>query len=272
MSRNLRQKFPRPPTKVAKRRGKARAATPTNLSDDDGYSGVDEISDSEDDEENVDAAEEEHIISRESRSCRSNSPRPHSDSDEDEEDEEDDDDQDRDADLEDEDGEDEDADLEAASWGGIASDEDDNISSSSSDHPTQVTPPTKRQVRFVDVPSSDSDSTDTDDGHADFFPDIFVDQTALDPAFRREVEKDVDDSSQSSAFWDFHGPPYDYNGAGESNLDASFHHFAEDFTPDATPVASQEVPTEVSTPVQFSDDSQELDGYECEFTCHMSWR
>jgi hypothetical protein len=249
MSRNVRQNFSRLPSKVTKRRD-SDSSSP-NLSDDDGYSAVEAISDSEDDDEdNVDAAEEEHIINHELRdSYSSSSPRPRSSGDEEEVDD--------DASEEDDAGN-ADADVDdSTSWNGFVSEGDEN---SSPDTPQQDTTQVQRHVRFADVPSSDSDSTETEDDNADFFPDLFVDQSTLDPAFRREIEHDEDDSSNSSAFWDFHGPLYTYGIARESGIDHAGRSLSEDDTPMATPVASQDP----SALVALSGDSQDLDGYECE--------
>jgi hypothetical protein len=267
MARNLRQKPPpRPPAKVAKRRGSAQISS-VNLSDDEGYSAVEEISDSEDDdEENVNAAEEKHIITNGLHKGNAGSSRPHIGhlDDVDEEDDADDDDDEEDI-NEDEDGdvesEDEDAD-DSGSWDGIMTDAPGTSTSDSTPQPEAVQ--VQRHVRFVDVPSSDDDSTDTDDDHLDLFPDIFVDQGTLDPAFRRELEDDPDDSSVSSAFWDFHGPPYDYmNGLG-FEPDTAAHPASDEEGSAATPVASQELVTELSTPTPVVDLAQDHGGCECE--------
>lgn len=263
MSRNVRQKNPRPPpAKVSKRRGSDTSAI--NLSGDDGYSAVEEISDSEDDdEENVNAAEEEHIILQKSRARApaSSSRPPTTDQDEDEE-EDDDEGADEDEDNPDDEN---DADVEVddnASWDGIVSEETGE--SSGSDAPARrgigAAATTQRHVRFADVPSSDSDSTETEDDHADFFPDLFVEQSSLDPGFRREIEDDEDESSTSS-FWDFYGQVLDHSSGAGPLVRAG----SDDDTPTATPGASHDVTTGVSTPVPVDDDSQELDGYECEF-------
>jgi len=217
MSRNIRQKFPAPPAKVTKRRG-SDSSSSLNLSDDNGYSAVEDISEDDDEEEDVQAAEERHIIKNEARfGTSSRSPRPRSSDDEDEDADEEDVDDDDDAlsvstvgeqdDDHDSDGSniymnDDGSDIEGSSpsWNGIAS-EGDGTSG------TETRSQTQRHVRF-DVPSSDSDSTETDDDISGFFPDLFVDQNTLDPAFRREIEHDEDDSSTSSAFWDHYGSSY----------------------------------------------------------------
>lgn len=275
MSRNIRQKYPRAPVKVAKRRG-SDSSSSLNLSDDDGYSGVEDISDSDDeDEDHVRAAEEKHIISHELRHVVSEPPRPplNDDSDADEEDEEDDDDEEEEEEEEDEDDDegdevaegDDEPGHETVSWDGILSDIDDGAISDLA--PTNYILDEEviygeRHVRFTGVPDSDSDSTTTDttkdiDG---FFPDLFVEQNSLDPAFRREIEYDPDESSNSGSFWDFHSQ--DQLGL-DSDADIGVAVQEED-TPTATPCVSQ-VPTEVSTPVPSGEPVMELDGYESEF-------
>ncbi|KAM5378765.1 hypothetical protein ACJZ2D_004238 [Fusarium nematophilum] len=130
-------------------------------------------------------------------------------------------------------------------------DEDDDANFFGSDTPVE------RHVHF-DVPSSDSDSTDTEDDHADLFPDIFVSQNALDPAFRREIENDPDESSGSGSFWDY---GYQYGDALDSDTEDIIRHLDDDETPLATPLASQQA-TAASTPVPTFEEPQELDGYE----------
>ncbi|KAI1075595.1 hypothetical protein F5B20DRAFT_380790 [Whalleya microplaca] len=256
MSRNVRQRNPTTPVKVAKHRG-SDSSSSLDLSDSDegGYSGVEDISDSEDDdEEDVNAAEEEHILTRELHpSVRSSpSPRPNEE-DEQGDNEEDDDDYESD---------DDDAE-EGASWDGIASDPDGDPVVETED--TGV----ERRVRF-DIPDdSDGDSTETDeDLDHGFFPDLFVDKSTLDPSFRREIEHDPDpyDSSNSEAYWD----NYDNSIGVDTNFNAVGYDFEalmkaiedEDSTPVATPMTSHDPSTNVSTPVALSEnDEGSLDGY-----------
>ncbi|OLN88085.1 hypothetical protein CCHL11_00008 [Colletotrichum chlorophyti] len=258
MSRNVRNKSSAASRKAAKRRDSVTSSSSFDLSDDGGYSAVEDISDSsDDDEEDVDAVEEEHILHEvlPTPSIPS-SPRPPIVQQE----EDDDDDDDEEEQEHDEDEEDGAADVEdSASWDGIMSDVDE---SAASDHHR----PEERHVRF-DVPSSDSDSTDTEDDHADFFPDIFVDQSSLDPAFRREIENDDenDESENSNSFWDYHG---DYHGAygyppddADSDIEAVIQELGDDDTPIATPLTTGEV-SEMPTPVAAFEETQELDGYE----------
>ncbi|ORY62050.1 uncharacterized protein BCR38DRAFT_346705 [Pseudomassariella vexata] len=273
MARDVRQSFPTTPVKASKRRGSDTSSSLSNLSDDDGYSGVDAISDEDDEEEDVDAAEEEHIISHVYQS----SPRPVMEAEEEEEEEEADDDEDE-ADDENEDEEEDDEDdggNDSASWEGFM--DDDGVAPAHQDNTSSHVPDpgttSPRRVRF-DVPDSDGESTDTDDDlDVGFFPDIFVDQNALDPSFRREIEHDEDEgnSSESISFWDFHEMPEDFDDADyminepDSEMDpaviAAFEE--DDSTPVATPLTSQEISTTVSTPMPSPEvDDLSLDGYE----------
>ncbi|KAF6821723.1 hypothetical protein CPLU01_12435 [Colletotrichum plurivorum] len=264
MSRNVRNKSSAASRKAAKRRDSITSSSSFDLSDDGGYSAVEEISDSsDDDEDDVVAAEEEHILHEVLPPSISSSPRPPIVQEDDEEEDEDDDDDDQDQDDDDE--EDGAADVEdSASWDGIMSDVDESVASDHH-HLQQQTEPIERHVRF-DVPSSDSDSTDTEDDHADFFPDIFVDQSALDPAFRREIENDDenDESENSTSFWDYNGPDYGFQGYGDVDSDIEddlIQGPAENDTPIATPMTTGDV-SEVPTPVAAFEEPQELDGYE----------
>ncbi|KAI8304717.1 hypothetical protein K4K61_005921 [Colletotrichum sp. SAR11_59] len=260
MSRNVRNKSSAASRKAAKRRDSVTSSSSFNLSDDDGYSAVEDISDSsDDDDEDVVAAEEEHILHEVLPPSISSSPRPPIVQEEDDEDEDDDDDDQE----EDDDEEEAAADVEdSASWDGIMSDVEE---SAASDHQHHRSEPVERHVRF-DVPSSDSDSTDTEDDHADFFPDIFVDQSSLDPAFRREIENDDenDESENSNSFWDYHGDyhgAYDYAPDADSEIEAVIQELGDDDTPIATPMTAGEV-SEMPTPVAAYEETQELDGYE----------
>ena len=108
------------------------------------------------------------------------------------------------------------------------------------------------------MPYSDSDSTATEDDHADIFPDIFVDQHSLDPSFRREIEDDAEDSSGSGSYWDYRGN-YEQHDADDSMMmaDEIDHHAI-------SRAASLE---ESATPVDWNAslaEPVELDGYESE--------
>lgn len=273
MSRNARQKYPPAPAKPPKRRGSDSSSSSLHLSDDEGYSAVDEISESEDDdEEHVFAAEEEHIISHEAHRGHSRSLRPEEDQDdEDDADEEEDEDADvveqqHSSEVEQEEPVEDDDDV--ASWDGILSEGDDTTASDFTANyiPDPDVNNVERHVRFTGVPDSDSDSTttDTEEEMESFFPDIFVEQSSLDPAFRREIEYDPDESSNSGSFWDYHGSQDRVEV--ESDTEIAAPELFEDDTP--TPTVSQ-APTEVSTPVPQAE-IQELDGYESE--CCLGWK
>jgi hypothetical protein len=257
MSRNIRQKYPPAPKRAPKRRDYDSSSL--DLSDESGYSGVEDVTDSEDDdEEHVFAAEEEHIITNASRKRSSVPPRPLVEDDDDDADEE------SEADEEDEaEAEAVDADDDSESWNGISSDHDELIPAEplTSDLFDRASTTIERHVRFAGVPDSDSDSTTSETSDInDFFPDIFVEQSALDPTFRREIEDD-DETSSNSSFWDFHSASQELVGQDSDEEGAAQD---ADLTPLATPRPSHP-PTEVSTPVPISAEVQELDGYESEF-------
>lgn len=250
MSRNIRRKQP---STTAARRG-SDSSSSLNLSSDDenGYSGVEDVSDSdEDDEQHVFAAEEEHLKEQVTHASRKRStvpPRPLESEDDDADEEAEDDEEEADEDVPEDD--------ENGSWDGILSEPESTTTEAVNYNFEQELANVERHVRFTGVPDSDSDSTTSEmseDDAQDFFPDIFVDQNALDPAFRRELEKDYD-SSNSGSFWDFHNNSQEFMHA-EVNSDED-----NDDTPTATPRASQ-APTEASTPIA-STEFQELDGYE----------
>ncbi|KAK7943811.1 uncharacterized protein PG986_012924 [Apiospora aurea] len=257
---------PTTPVKASKKRRGSDSSSSLDLSDEEGgYSGVDAITDSEDeDEDDVVAAEEEQILVNEWRNTTHSSPRPiesesddeGDDEDEPEEEEEDDDDDDDNSD-------------ESASWEGFMSDSNQDAAAevpATKNNGSISDTTVERRVRF-DVPDSDGDTTDTDDG-VGFFPDIFVDQSTLDPSFRREIEQDdPDDSSNSGGFWDIHGP-HDVGVDVMSTFtdgDLDFF-FEDDSTPVATPGTGHEPSTGVSTPVaspeKFFEDDNSLDGYQ----------
>lgn len=261
MSRNGRQIPPVTPVKVSKRRGSDSSSSLddlSDLSDSDGYSAVGGISDSDEDEEDVIAAEEEHILDHDSHTPSNHgSPWPSTEEaaeeGDDEEEEEDDED-----DVEDDD----DEAVEHTEWEGFMSEGNDDLATDASLSTQEVV---ERRVRFAGVPDSDGDTTETDDGIDTIFPDIFVDQNSLDPTFRREIENDVDNSSDSGSFWDLHG------SLGDDLYVADFERipflFESDSTPVATPATLQELSTSTSTPVaspQKQGDDMSTDGYQSE--------
>ncbi|RYP67239.1 hypothetical protein DL771_007328 [Monosporascus sp. 5C6A] len=258
MSRNVRKKQHSRPPKVAKRRG-SDVSSSLDLSDDGGYSAVEDITDSDEDEEDVVAVEEEHIVSNALHNVVRSSPRPVEEDEEgDDEDEEDDDDDD----------------AESTSWDGFPSDADEALPAARGLEDPFVSGPedsvVERRVRF-DVPdSSDGESTETDDDidHG-FFPDIFVDQNSLDPSFRREIEEDLDDdNSSNSGFWDFNGTGDFSIDDGNSDIEAFIMKALEqddDSTPVATPMIGHNLlfnadPTPIPSPA--IDDDVSLDGYQ----------
>lgn len=267
MSRNIRQKYPATTAKKASKRRGSDTSSSFDFSDDDGYSAVEDISDSsDDDEEDVNAVEERNILT-EVKPSEPPRPPPHgSDSDDDD----DDDDHDNDGDdgrfnpslppVVESDAE------EGASWAGIVSDVDESQASDFFHDSALASDTTvERHVRF-DVPSSDSDSTDTEDedDHGDLFPDIFVSQTSLDPAFRREIEHDPDDSSGSGSFWDYSGQ-YEQQDDGDSDADAEEvirQELSDDDTPTATPKVVSQMDQSALTPA--FEEPLELNGYESE--------
>ncbi|KAH6950026.1 hypothetical protein FAVG1_07956 [Fusarium avenaceum] len=265
MSRNLNRKFA-PPVKVKTANRRRRVSdTPSSssldLSDDGGYSAVEDISDSsDDDEEDVAAAEEENILEEALPPTPQPAPRPQptiEEDDDDEDEENDEDDEHEGLDIEDDD---------TASWGGIVSDiedqpdiyQDANIFGSEN---------LERHVHF-DVPSSDSDSTDTEDETMGLFPDIFVSQNTLDPSFRREIENDPDDSSGSGSFWDFNNQygeqDQDSDGDADAEVDPDTEEIFRKFQfpdPFSTSLASQPG-TAAGSPLPEFEEPTELDGYE----------
>lgn len=264
MSRNIRQKYPAKTAKKASKRRGSDTSSSFDLSDDDGYSAVEEISDSsDDDEDDVDAVEERNILI-EAKPSQSPRPQPGSDNDDDNQDDDDDDDEDDDDDYEySHPVVDPDAD-ESTSWAGIVSEVDESQASDFfHDQAFGSDAAVERHVRFA-VPSSESDSTDTDDDddHGDLFPDIFVSQTSLDPAFRREIEHDPDESSGSGSFWDYNGQ-YELQNADDSDAEEVIREISDDETPTATP----RVPQIDTSPSKFApafEEPLELDGYESE--------
>lgn len=277
MSRNIRRNYKTSAAK-SRRRGSDTTATSIDLSDDEGYSAVEDISDSEDDdEEDVNAVEEENLIIEAIQ--LPSSPRPpfsfeqvadadvpvvyqDLDDDDDDDDDEEEEEEEEDNDDDDDDEDDEDAD-DHASWGGIVSEvEESQASDFYHDATAFSSDVAERHVRF-DVPDSDSDSTDTDDDHADLFPDIFVSQTALDPAFRREIEDDPDDSSGSGSFWDYtnYNQNHDDDDDDDDDAEEIIRQLSEEDTPKASRMGQQvDIPEDILIPAFAA--AQELDGYE----------
>ncbi|EPE05990.1 hypothetical protein F503_02819 [Ophiostoma piceae UAMH 11346] len=113
----------------------------------------------------------------------------------------------------------------------------------------------KRQVRFAGVPDSDSDDSSSSDEEAandsTFFPDIFVEQNLLDPAFRREIENESD-SSVSSSFWDY-AAAFEPNNTNNDTIDD------DDFF---ASVLDQPMPPPSTPAAEATDATLDGDGYE----------
>lgn len=245
MSRNVRQKYPRTPTKVAKRRDSVTSSSSLSLDEDDenGYSGVEDVSDSnDDDEEHVYAAEEAHILEQ--------APRPlvPADEDDDDDDEVEDDDDDGTAD-------------DAESWNGLPTDpESDNL-----DHfhnhifENEDDLNYERHVRFALPVESDSDDTTSETG---LFPDLFVAQSDIDPSFRRKIEHLNNYDSSQAGLWDWHSDSHDMFPSSDNDVEAAEE---SDTTPWATPVASRtstRPPSPAPSYRTSMPDLLDLDGYE----------
>lgn len=250
MSRIVRKKAPAKKAKPAKRR-LSDSSSSLDLSDDYGYSGVEDISDSsDDDEEDVNAVEEDSIL-KESLTP----PRPtHHSNDSDDEEIENDFDDNEEVEVEEAEGEGD----ESTSWAGIVSEPDESQASDMYGDDGIFAPATtpERHVHF-DVPYSDSDSTATEDDHADIFPDIFVDQHSLDPSFRREIEDDAEDSSGSGSYWDYRGH-YEQFDTDENTMVLGG-------TPEDTGVSRSTSVDPSTTPTEWNTslaEPAELDGYE----------
>jgi len=196
MSRNIRLKFIVPSAKKRSRKN-SRA---TDTSDDD-YGGVDLISDSEEDEPDVEEVEEQAII----------------DSAEEADDDEDDNDEDEDDDDDLQNTPRPSQDDDHSSWNGFEPESEEDLGIQHNPffdeqyartHPSvdalftqddDAASPTRR-VRF-DL--ADSDSADSEDDIDALFPDIFLPQDRLDPTFRRLIEKDEgQESSSDDSYWD----------------------------------------------------------------------
>lgn len=188
MSRNVRQ---RPNTSHTGQKTPKRSRNTLTSDEDDDYSGVDLISDTEEDEPDVEVAEEQAIIESEEEDDIVN-PQP--------------------------------ADDEDEFWGPYDSlkggpdlfPEEQTDQASPADilsgaaewmgSGDESEPEVTRRVRF-DLSDSETVESDIDDN---IFPDIFLDQGSLDPGFRRTIEndknKDNDDSgSDDGSYWDFRG-------------------------------------------------------------------
>lgn len=281
MSRTtIKLKNPRTPLKATKRRVSVSSTSSSSLdlSDDEGYSAVEDLSESEDDEHNVMAAEEEHLLTRASRKRPlEHTPRPQviaqeeeHDADEEDEEEDEEDEQNEDGDdEEDDDDEPEDDDDNAAddneSWGGLSEHEESTIIEQVPEPSVETEVSVKRHVRFAGIPDddSDSDSTTTEtESNADLFPDIFVDRNELDPAFRIEIERG-NESSSAESFWDYDGNPQEFFGDSEDEAQVPQNMLATPLLPNLT-VPIPTITPEPSDSALSKSHEAELDGYESE--------
>ncbi|ESA43104.1 hypothetical protein GE21DRAFT_6759 [Neurospora crassa] len=279
MSRTtIKLKNPRTPLKATKRRVSVSSTSSSSLdlSDDEGYSAVEDLSESEDDEHNVMAAEEEHLLTRASRKRPlEHTPRPQvnaqeeeHDADEEDEEEDEEDEQNEDGDdEEDDDEEPEDDDDNAAddneSWGGLSEHEESTIIEQVPEPSVETEVSVKRHVRFAGIPDddSDSDSTTTEtESNADLFPDIFVDRNELDPAFRIEIERG-NESSSAESFWDYDGNPQEFFGDSEDEAQVPQNMLAGPLLPSLM-VPIPTITPEPSDSALSKSHEAELDGYE----------
>ena len=197
MSRNLRNKSNVTPTKKSKTVRRNSTLTETT-SDDDDYAGVDEISDSDEEEPDVEEVEEQAIIASEDEDAQT--PRPSIDDDQ-------------------------------SSWDGFETQEEilgentqffeDHIARGHApDHDTEATVwnhglseddiGATRRVHF-DIPGYDAadESSDSED-EGEIWPDLFVPQSSLDASFRKAIESNEDEllggsSDGEGSYWDFNG-------------------------------------------------------------------
>lgn len=193
MSKNISHK----PIGTMKDKKRVKRSKPSVTSDDSDYDAVDLVTDSEEDEPDVEVAEEQAIIESEEEDDF-DVPQPDA--------------------------------FEHETWNGFDLDEspgayfDEQIAPADSpdvftgasgwiagaETEDESQPEAARRVRF-DLSDSDSAPSDTEDNDNDnIFPDIFLDQGSLDPGFRRTIEndhnKDNDDpASDDGSYWDFDG-------------------------------------------------------------------
>jgi len=262
--------------KAASRRLKTPTPSP-DASGDEGYSALENLSDSDDeDERSVQAAEREYIIKEVQSDVRfPDSPRPQGD------DEDDGDDEDNGyEEEEDEDDEDDGVEIEGgddfddeSSWNGIPTSpeagEVDQFAAMHGELSSPQSQPGRKVVRFANVPDASSDDdTDTDqDAVSEMFPDIFYNVDSLPQNIRRQYERDSpnDDISAFEALDSvLNGLEY---STAESDPEAILRQYDTD-TPIATPIAGAPhdmfVLPGVSMPAQAMAQSPELDGYESE--------
>lgn len=244
------------------RRASITSSSTVDLSsnDNDNYSAVDDISDDEDDDEDDVFAVEEQAIMGESSPSDASTPRPHADAfdgwandgfNEDVSYEDNDDDSDsmvsNDA-------------ADDTVWNGIKSDSSDMNGEDFLQLEAELA--SQRRVRF-NVPSDDSSTESTEDDHAGMYPDIFVDQSTLDPSFRRKIEDEQDGSSDSESFWDntaLYSEQF-INDSDADELDGTFGEANVSLADYQT--LGHDAPASTAT-APDSDEDDDLDGYESE--------
>lgn len=210
MSRNMKHKSQVTPTQKTKRAARRNSTYTETTTDDDDYRGVDDISDSEEDEPDVEEVEEQAIIESEDDDMLT--PRPSIDDDQ-------------------------------SSWAGL--DDPDEILGEHTqffddhftrgyapDHDTEATLSNHnvlgddlgaaRRVHF-EVPGYDAADESSDSEDDEIWPDLFVPQGSLDPAFRRAIEGNDDEDAGSSdgegSYWDYEGEEPSSNAAVPQNED-----------------------------------------------------
>jgi hypothetical protein len=189
MSRNLKYKPSKP---VPARKTAPKPSASSTSSDDDDYAELDELTDSDDEEPDVELAEEQAIIASEAAG---------SDYEEDADDES----NDEDAPQP------EDDDDNAESFNGFP----DDTPTPNDFFNEQLPPHIPRRVRFnIDIDevshSSGSDNDSSDYG----FPDLMA-EDELDPTFRQSIQNDDDGNDDGSdTFWDWENATANYDIEG----------------------------------------------------------
>jgi hypothetical protein len=266
--------------------------TPTpspSASGDDGYSALENLSDSDEDEDSVEAADGEYLIHEAlgEAIAHAHSPRP-LDTEEDGDDEDDGYEEDEEDGVAGEVHDETDASqCSQSSWNGISTspeagdelgDEPSHFAAMQDGISSPQSQPGRKVVRFAVPPEASSDDeTDSDEDAVDaMFPDIFYNLDALPQSIRRRYERERPQSpppqellaSEAIAFLDAHGIEF---STGESEMDPDvFAGLYDTDTPLATPTVetprnmmfSPGVSPLVSQPARLQPD--QLDGYECE--------
>lgn len=174
---------------------------------DDDYAGLDQISDSDEEEPDVEMAEEQAII--DDFDGNDSALQPYST---------------------DGTAADEDNDNDSDAWVGFNSD-DENLTpikdsplmadflSGGSPTPTPEDIHNGGGDRHVHFDISDSDEDDDLDANKDF-PDLFLDQESINPAFRQMIENDADDDARSDgSHWEFSDEDLDNVGVGVATVE-----------------------------------------------------